>query len=111
MSLTPKLADALRHLSRANNGRIGRAHRGFGFTGITNSPLITRRTANALVCAGLADYNDRFLPSAITLTEKGQIVALTLPPEPIATGVVADVDRTPTAAPCASFGMPARVAA
>lgn len=95
MSPTPKLADALRHLSRAPNGRLTRAHRGFGFTGVTNSPLITRRTGNALVCAGLADYNDRILTSAITLTEKGQIVALTLAQMPILTG--AHVDHTPSA--------------
>ncbi len=80
MNMTPKLSDALRHLVNAPSGRICRAHKGFGFTGTTNAPLITRRTANALVCAQLADYNDRWLPSCITLTDKGRIMARTLPP-------------------------------
>ena len=109
MSPTPKLADALRHLSRATNGRLTRAHRGFGFTGVTNSPLITRRTGNALVCAGLADYNDRILPSTITLTEKGQIVALALAPQPMPTG--ASVDHTPSASLRPHVGMAALEAA
>lgn len=78
MTPTPKLADALRHLSLATNGRLTRARGGFGFAGTSKTALITRRTGNALVCAGWADYNDRILPSAITLTEKGQAIAATL---------------------------------
>ncbi len=71
MQITPKLADALQHLLAAPAHRITRCHKGFGRTDVTNAPAITRRTANALVCAGLADFNDRILPSHITLTAKG----------------------------------------
>ncbi len=105
MTITPNLSDALRALSRAPNGRLTRAHRGFGHTGITNAPLITRRTANALVCAGLADFNDRFLPSSLTLTEKGQVMAGTLPMDPLSTGAAVCAAAAPrTSAMHAMFG-------
>lgn len=78
MHITPKVAVALQHLHAAPGYRITRCHKGFGRSATPNAPLITRRTANMLVCASLADFNDRFLPSDIALTEKGLAAAQTL---------------------------------
>lgn len=71
MHMTPKIADALQALQAAPHHRLGRCQKGFGKIHGSLAPTITRRTGNQLVNAGLADYNDRLIPSAITLTAKG----------------------------------------
>ena len=82
MEITPKLGEAL--LIALNAGHtLVRCAGGFHDAGARHYPeyegripSITRRTANTLVNAGLADYNDRQIPSSLTLTPKGLQIAL-----------------------------------
>ncbi len=71
MHITPKLGEGLAALLAAPGQCLTRRQNGFGKTGAGLAPAITRRMGNQLVNAGLADYNDRLIPSAITLSEKG----------------------------------------
>jgi hypothetical protein len=72
MELTPKLREALQCAAAAPNATLVRGCKGFRPTGqIAERQVVTRRTANALVNAMLASFNDRTLPSAITLTPRG----------------------------------------
>lgn len=73
MIITEKFGDALLLALRAPGHRLIRCSKGFREPG--NWPVVTRRTANAVVNANLGDFNDRTLPSAITLTPKGVAVA------------------------------------
>ena len=76
MQITPKLGEALQLAVSASSCTLTRCGRGFHDSRTrldTSSPygIVTRRTANQLANAGLATYNDRTVPSAITLTAKG----------------------------------------
>lgn len=72
MQLTPKLREALQLAASAPGHTMTRCCKGFRPAGqFGHPPVVTRRTANALVNGMLADYNDRTLPSAFTLTPKG----------------------------------------
>jgi hypothetical protein len=72
MQLTPKLREALQLAASAPDHRLVRCCKGFRPAGTFGSqPLVTRRTANSLVNACLANFNDRALPSAVTLTPRG----------------------------------------
>lgn len=82
MIITPKLGEALLIALDAGHTLV-RCASGFHDHGAQfhaeyegRIPSITRRTANTLVNAGLADYNDRQLPSSLTLTPKGLEIAL-----------------------------------
>lgn len=80
MQLTPKLAEALRSAAHAPGHRLVRCHHGFRPAGTyASQPVVTRRTANALVNAMLADYNCPVIPSALTLTPKGRAMAADMP--------------------------------
>ena len=77
MDITPKLREALQCAASAPNATLVRCCKGFRPAGqFASRPVVTRRTANTLVNAGLADYNDRQLPSSLTLTPKGLEIAL-----------------------------------
>lgn len=69
MIITEKFGDALLLALRAPGHRLIRCSKGFREPG--NWPVVTRRTANAVVNANLGDFNDRTLPSALTLNAKG----------------------------------------
>lgn len=72
MDITPKLRAALQLAATAPGHTMTRCCKGFRPAGqYGHPPVVTRRTANALVAGMLADYNDRTLPSAFTLTPKG----------------------------------------
>lgn len=71
MQLTPKLREALQIASTAPNHTLTRCCKGFRPAQTFGPPAVTRRTANSLVNAMLANYNNRTLPSALTLTRKG----------------------------------------
>lgn len=82
MIITPKLGEALQIALDAGHTLV-RCANGFHDHGAQfhaeykgRIPSITRRTANTLVNAGLADYNDRKIPSSLTLTPKGLETAL-----------------------------------
>ena len=78
MELTPKLREALRCAASAPNATLVRCCKGFRPAGtFAARPVVTRRTANALVNAMLADFNDRTLPSAVTLNPRGLALAAT----------------------------------
>jgi hypothetical protein len=72
MDITPKLREALQLAAAAPQHRLVRCCKGFRAAGtFASSPAVTRRTANDLVNAMLADFNDRTLPSCVTLTPRG----------------------------------------
>ena len=71
MQLTPKLREALQLAAAAPGHTMTRCAKGFRPAKSFGPVAVTRRTANTLVNAMLADYNDRTLPSAFTLTQKG----------------------------------------
>lgn len=72
MIITEKFGDALLLALSAPHHRLTRCCKGFRPAGQHGEPpVVTRRTANALVNANLGDYNDRTIPSAMTLTAKG----------------------------------------
>lgn len=75
MQLTPKLREALRIAAAAPGHTMTRCCKGFRPARSFGPVAITRRTANSLVNACLADYDDRTLPSALTLTPRGVEVA------------------------------------
>jgi len=108
MQLTPKLREALQLAASAPQHRLVRCHKGFRPAGIhSTQPAVTRRTANQLVNAMLANFNDRTLPSAVTLTARG----LELATAGNASGVLV-VEGYATAAQLhKSTGLPVMVAA
>jgi len=72
MDITPKLREALQCAATAPNATLVRCCKGFRPAGqFASRPVVTRRTANTLVNAMLASFNDRTLPSALTLTPRG----------------------------------------
>lgn len=73
MDITPKLGGALLLALIAPGHCLTRCRD--GFRDRDHAWVVTRRTANTLVETNLADYNDRTLPSALTLTPKGVAVA------------------------------------
>lgn len=80
-ALTPKIGDALIVALEAPGNTLTRCAGGFRDPAAHLYPegrqdIVTRRTGNALVNAGLADYNDRRIPSSMTLTRKGFDIAL-----------------------------------
>lgn len=82
MIITPKLGEALMIALDAGHTLVRCAH-GFQDPGARryaeyegHIPSITRRTANTLVNACLAEFNDPDVPSALTLTDRGFNVAL-----------------------------------
>lgn len=76
MKLTPKLREALQCAASAADHTLVRCCKGFRPKGqFTARPPVTRRTANELVNAMLADFNDRAIPSALTLTPRGIALA------------------------------------
>jgi hypothetical protein len=71
MDITPKLREALQCAATAPNATLVRCCKGFRPAGqFASRPVVTRRTANTLVNAMLASFNDRTLPSALTLTPR-----------------------------------------
>ena len=70
--LTPKLQEALLAAFHAPGVTLNRCCAGYfdGSRG-AQSPKVTVRTANALVDADLAVYNDPVIPSCLTLTPAG----------------------------------------
>lgn len=79
MQLTPKLREALQLAAGATNHRLIRCCGGFRPQGqFGKNPVVTRRTANVLRNAMLADFNNPTIPSALTLTPKGIALAQSL---------------------------------
>lgn len=72
MQLTPKIREALLLAASAPKHQLVRCHQGFRPSGVRSSQAaVSRRTANQLVNGMLADFNDRTLPSCVTLTQRG----------------------------------------
>ena len=81
MHITPKLGAALIVALESPGCTLTRCVGGFRdprghLYPAGRQEVVTRRTANALSNAMLAEFNDRTVPSAITLTDKGVDVAL-----------------------------------
>lgn len=81
MDITPKLGEALITLLEAPDNQLTRCAGGFKDPQAHHYPegrqtVVTRRTANTLVNAMLADFNNPVIPSAIKLTPRGFSLAL-----------------------------------
>lgn len=82
MHMTPKLTEAVQLAAAAPAHTLVRCREGFRMPRSTGSHAsITRRTANVLVNAQLADFNERMVPSSLTLTPQGIALALSIAPQ------------------------------
>lgn len=81
MIITEKFGDALLLALHAPGHCLTRCRNGFHTPRqVCEVTHVTRRTANAIVNAGLATYNDRIVPSAMTLTTAGVARAQAIAP-------------------------------
>lgn len=84
MQLTPKPREALLAAFHAPAHTLIRCAGGFRNPEDPRAAPVTRRTANELSNAMLAEFNDRDVPSALTLTARGVAEALRLQAESLA---------------------------